>query len=100
MIVRTESGTINRGIYWIHVLDPSPADERWDPSAWNGTLVYRFGGGCGTTFSQGGGLGFSGGAAGPGAEVAMLRAGYAQATNTFNPFQTMCKIGKAPCREK
>src|SRR3546814_1079373 len=72
------------------VLDPSPADERFDPAAWNGTLVYRFGDGCGTTFSQGGGLGFSGGAAGPGAEVAMLRAGYAQATNTFNTFQTMC----------
>ncbi len=90
MIVRTESGTIDRGIYWIHVLDPSPADERWDSSRWNGTLVYRFGGGCGSTYSQGAALGLTGGAAGPGADVALLREGYALATNTLNTFQVAC----------
>ena len=90
MIVRTESGTIDRGVYWIHVLDPAPAEERWDGSRWNGTLVYRFGGGCGSTYSQGSALGLAGGAAGPGADVAMLRRGYAVATNTFNTFQVAC----------
>lgn len=90
MIVRTESGTIDRGVYYIHVLDPSPAEEAWDPSRWNGTLVHRFGGGCGTTYSQGGSLGLLGGAAGPGADVELLRRGYALATNTFNTLQVAC----------
>lgn len=90
MIVRTESGTIDRGIYWIHVLDPSPAEERWDRAGWNGTLVYRFGGGCGSSYSQGAALGLSGGDAGPGADVDLLRHGYALATNTFNTFQVAC----------
>src|SRR5690606_19058205 len=72
LIVRTESGTIDRGIYWIHVLDPSPTEQRWDPSAWNGTLVYRFGGGCGSSSSQGAPLAPQGGDAGPAADVDLL----------------------------
>jgi hypothetical protein len=90
LVVRTESGTIDRGVYWIHVLDPDPAAVAWDPSAWNGTLVYRFGGGCGTTYSQGSVLGDTGSVAGAFLDVSLLRLGYAQATNTLNTFQVQC----------
>jgi hypothetical protein len=90
LVIRTESGTIDRGVYWIHVLDPDPASERWETSAWNGTLVYRFGGGCGTSYSQGSVLGDGGAIPGAGFDLALLRAGYAQATNTLNTFQVQC----------
>ena len=90
MVIRTESGTIDRGIYWIHVLDPDPTAESWDRSAWNDTLVYRFGGGCGTSYSQGSVLGDGGSAAGAGLDVGLLRQGYAQATNTLNTLQVQC----------
>jgi len=42
-IVKVESGTINRAIYHIAVLE----------SAWNHRLLYTFGGGCGTNYNQG-----------------------------------------------
>jgi hypothetical protein len=44
-IVRVESGTINRGIYRIAVLDdPSSASQRWKPSSgWNRRLIVFFG---------------------------------------------------------
>ena len=90
LVVRTESGTIDRGVYWVHVLDPDPTAETWDRSAWNGTLVYRFGGGCGTTYSQGSVIGDTGTAAGPFLDLELLRQGYAQATNTLNTFQVQC----------
>jgi Tannase-like family of unknown function (DUF6351) len=44
-IVRVESGTINRAIYHIAILD--------DPTAWNHRIIYSFGGGCGTNYTQG-----------------------------------------------
>jgi hypothetical protein len=73
-VVRRERGVINRSVYWITKLD----------TAWNGRLVYRFGGGCGFSYGQGGTLGTT-------AEAeAFLRAGYAVATATFNTFQTQC----------
>ncbi len=90
LVIRTESGTIDRGVYWLHVLDPDPTADTWDRSAWNGNLVYRFGGGCGTTFSQGAVLGDSASAAGAFLDVDLLRQGYAQATNTLNTFQVQC----------
>ena len=90
LVIRTESGTIARGVYWLHVLDPDPSAETWDRSAWNGTLVYRFGGGCGTSFSQGQSLGDSGTAAGAFLDLDLLRQGYAQASNTLNTFQVQC----------
>lgn len=55
-IVRVESGTINRAIYRIAVLDdPSTtATPNWRPGpGWNGRLMYSFGGGCGTNYDQG-----------------------------------------------
>ncbi|MDG2304151.1 MAG: DUF6351 family protein [Candidatus Binatia bacterium] len=82
-VVREEVGTINRAIYWITVLDPSPGESDWDASHWNGRLVYQFGGGCGTTYTQGFRLQ---GAPSPSA----LASGYAFATATFNTMQVMC----------
>ena len=55
-IVRLETGTINRAIYQTAVLvDPSaPAPTPWaPPAAWNGRLVYTYGGGCEAGFFQG-----------------------------------------------
>jgi hypothetical protein len=44
-IVRVESGTINRTIYRIAVLD--------DPNGWNRRLLVSFGGGAGAKYNQG-----------------------------------------------
>jgi len=55
-IVRRETGTINRAVYEIAVLaDPSAQTlSPWSPpAAWNGRLVYTFGGGCMAGFLQG-----------------------------------------------
>jgi hypothetical protein len=56
-IIRVESGTINRSIYRIAILDdPRAARGRpsWSPgSGWNHRLMYTFGGGCGTGYHQG-----------------------------------------------
>ncbi len=82
-IVREESGTINRAVYWITALDPDPEQSAWDDSAWNGRLVYGFGGGCGTSYSQGFRL-----QGDPSPDA--LAAGYAFATATFNTLQVMC----------
>jgi hypothetical protein len=52
-------------------------------AVWNGRLVYRFGGGCGTSFGQGGLI--------TSADADdFLAQGYAVATATFNTFQTQC----------
>lgn len=56
-IVRVDSGTINRSIYRIAVLDdPEGPTEplAWKPGAgWNGKLAVSFGGGAGTQYNQG-----------------------------------------------
>ena len=56
-IVRVESGTINRAIYRIAVLDDPVATsdaQPWRPGpGWNKRLIYTFGGGCGTNYMQG-----------------------------------------------
>ncbi len=83
-IVRQEWGTINRAIYRIDVLDPDPDPDRvWDSGAWNGRLVYQFGGGCGTAYTQGFFLGNQ-------LQPSILAEGYATATSTFNTHQVMC----------
>jgi hypothetical protein len=91
MVVRTESGTINRGVYWISVLDATPSGETWDgvSDGWNGDLLYRYGGGCGTSFSQGVPL-VGADNQRPTLDVELLRRGYAVATNTLNTFQVHC----------
>lgn len=83
-VIRTEQGVIDRGVYWIWVLDPEPSvDHEWSASAWNERLVYRFGGGCGTSYSQGAPLG-------AGIDIDLIGRGYALATNTLDTFQSNC----------
>ena len=72
LVVNREIGTINRAVYWLDV-----------PDHWNGRLVYQFGGGCGTGYTQGFRL-----LSDP--EPDLLAAGYATATATFNTFQVLC----------
>jgi hypothetical protein len=55
-IVRVESGTINRTIYRIAMLDERQEGmaESWKPGAgWNRKLAVSFGGGAGTQYNQG-----------------------------------------------
>jgi hypothetical protein len=56
-IVRVDSGTINRSIYRIAILDdpnPETASAQWTPGAgWNRKLAVSFGGGAGTQYNQG-----------------------------------------------
>jgi len=56
-IVRVDSGTINRSIYRIAILDdpnPETAPAQWTPGAgWNRKLAVSFGGGAGTQYNQG-----------------------------------------------
>jgi hypothetical protein len=54
-IVRVESGTINRTIYRIAILDdPKPGLAQWTSGpGWNRKLAVGFGGGAGTQYNQG-----------------------------------------------
>ncbi len=81
LIIRREQGTINRGIYQVVVADPSLGAE---PIELGKHLIYRFGGGCGTGFTQGRGLGSNI------LDEESLAAGFIIATSTFNTFQTHC----------
>ena len=68
MHVRIETGTINRGIYQIAMVE----------GAWNGRLIYTFGGGCEPGWYQQGNE--TGGVTDP----VMLSRGYAIASNSLN----------------
>lgn len=85
-IVRVESGTINRAIYRIAILDdPSHESSPWTPSAgWNHRLYYSFGGGCGAQYNQG--------TIAPTAVLSdgPLSRGYAHITSTENVLQQFC----------
>jgi len=97
-VARTEILTIDRGVSWISVPDPgalagaAAALGPWDaaPSGWNGDLVYRFGGGCGTSYTQGSPLLQSEPGVPPTLDESLLSRGYAVATNTLNTFQVHC----------
>lgn len=73
-IVRVESGTINRAIYRIAMLD----------SGWNRRLMFSFGGGCGTQYNQG-----SNQARAALLDLALAR-GFAHAISTQNVMQQHC----------
>jgi uncharacterized tannase-like protein DUF6351 len=68
MRVRIETGTVNRGIYQIAMVE----------GAWNGRLIYTFGGGCEPGWYQQGNE--TGGVTDP----VMLSRGYAIASNSLN----------------
>jgi hypothetical protein len=73
-IVRVESGTINRAIYRIAMLD----------SGWNRRLMFSFGGGCGTQYNQG-----TNQARAALVDLALAR-GFAHAISTQNVMQQHC----------
>ncbi|NLD75139.1 MAG: hypothetical protein GX643_00585 [Acidimicrobiales bacterium] len=84
-IIRWETGVLNRSVYDIASIDPSPEGSDADQSdaGWNGALVYRFGAGCGATHGQG--------TAQPaGDRLTLLRQGYALATASFNTGAVQC----------
>ncbi|HEY6531140.1 MAG TPA: DUF6351 family protein, partial [Acidimicrobiales bacterium] len=85
-VVRLERSVLNRSITTIAVLDPSAGGstgDGWNPSGWNGRLVLRFGGGCGTRYSQG--------TPSPNAlDRDLLAAGYAVASGSLTSFETAC----------
>ncbi|MBZ5623257.1 MAG: DUF6351 family protein [Acidobacteriia bacterium] len=86
-IVRVESGTINRAIFHIAILDdPARAGiSPWVPGpAWNRRIVYSFGGGCGTNYNQGKSL------ATVGLFDPALSRGFAHITSTQNVLQQHC----------
>jgi hypothetical protein len=59
-IVRLESGTINRAVYEIAILNTpgQPLPDPWTSSpSWNGKLIFTYGGGCGAGYHQGGTIG-------------------------------------------
>jgi hypothetical protein len=68
-----ETGVIDRSIYTI----------AFPKQGWNRRLVYRFGGGCGTSYSQGASLVNA-------ADSALLQKGYAVATSTLDTYQSVC----------
>ncbi len=81
-VVRRESGTINRAVYDIAVVDDPAAEVR--AADWNGVLHYRFGGGCGSGRTQGSML------ATDVLHPDSLADGNMVATSTFNTFNTAC----------
>ncbi len=52
-IVRVESGTINRSIYRIAVIDDPKTADTWNNANWNGRVVFRFGESTGAQYNQG-----------------------------------------------
>jgi hypothetical protein len=83
-VLRVERGVINRAVYEITSLNaPGATTTEFDRDHWNRRLVYRFGGGCGTTFGQGFTM-----LEAP--DLSLLADGYAFATSTLNTFQVQC----------
>jgi hypothetical protein len=87
-IIRLETGTINRAIYQIAILDnpaiPGPDARNHADPGWNGRLVYTFGGGCG------GGHYIQGNSTGGVLNDAMLTRGFAVASSTLNVLGNNC----------
>jgi hypothetical protein len=73
-VVRIETGTINRGIYEIAMLN----------EYWNGRLIYTFGGGCEPGWYQ------QGDSTGGVDDDVQLRMGYAVASNSLNVLGNDC----------
>ncbi len=73
-VVRVETGTINRGIYEIAMLN----------DGWNGRLIYTFGGGCEPGWYQ------QGDSTGGVDDDVQLRMGYAVASNSLNVLGNDC----------
>jgi Tannase-like family of unknown function (DUF6351) len=86
-IVRVETGTIDRAIYRIAILDDprQSSAQRWKPGpGWNNRVVYSFGGGCGTNYNQGRS------SANDVLSDLFLSRGYAHITSTANVMGQFC----------
>jgi hypothetical protein len=84
-IVRRETGAINRAIYRITFLHEAgePLPDPWKArAAWNGRLVYSFGGGCRAGYRQG--------VVPSGMNENLLGMGYALAASSLNVFGNNC----------
>lgn len=87
VIVRVETGTVNRAIYEIAIPhDPAePEPDPWTRSAgWNGKLVYTHGGGCRAGWYQ------QGDRTGGVLREGLLAMGYAVASSSLNVFGQNC----------
>jgi hypothetical protein len=86
-VVRVETGTINRAIYQIAILhDPAagPVPDPWTSSpAWNGRLLYSYGGGAKAGYHQGR---TTGGVLQTASGGDVLALGYAMAASSLNVF--------------
>jgi hypothetical protein len=95
-VVRVETGTINRSIYQIAVLhDPTSGtvSPLAPPKAWNGRLLYSFGGGCpGGWYRQGNTLGAGAPAGAASAVISdnIVGKGYAEAGSSLNVAGNQC----------
>jgi len=85
-IVRLESGTINRAIYHLAVLDdPHRTYGAWDPlTNWNQRLAVSFGDGCGTHYHQGSRSHASA------LDAMLLSKGFAHLVSSFNVMGHQC----------
>jgi hypothetical protein len=82
-VIRMESGTINRAVYRIAVLDP--LERPWSPTTWSRRLDFLFRGGCGEGHTQG--------VVDPQAMFARdqaLSRGDAAVSSSLNTFDTSC----------
>ena len=73
VVSTVERGVLGRSVYTV----------AFPESGWNQRLVYRFGGGCGTTYSQGTSFVNA-------SDPALLQKGYAVVTSTLNTYQSVC----------
>ena len=89
MVVRLETGTVNRAIYQTAVLHNPAGGTTPTPTAkangWNSRLVYTFGGGCTTGWYR------QGNTTGGVLDENILARGYAMASSTLNVFGNNCQ---------
>jgi hypothetical protein len=85
-VVRLESGTRNRALYHIAVLDdPQRTYGEWDSlRSWNQRLVFSFGGDCGTQYTQGSRTPESA------LDALVLGKGFAHVVSSFNVMGHQC----------
>jgi Tannase-like family of unknown function (DUF6351) len=93
-IVRLETGTLDRGIYQIGILDDPFEPGSPGTRGWNRRLVYSFGGNCNPGPIQGMPSALRGATAldlggAQGDQIALAK-GYAVATSTLNAYATAC----------
>lgn len=82
LFVRVERGVVNRSLYEIATIAPSPDDRSIGTAGWNRRLLLRAGGACSTTYGQG--------TLRPIDDVDSLRLGYAVLTASLIDQGALC----------